>query len=309
MSDMIYQRTIAKRVSVTGIGIHLGKKVTMVLRPAVADYGICFKRSDIPHAPVIKAATSSVSATENHTAIGQGIYAVHTVEHFLAVLYGLGINNLHVEIDGPEVPIMDGSGASFVFLLKEAGISTLNQSKKFMAITDTVEVRAHDKWAKIEPANKLFIDSTIVFAHGLIKKQHRIFEYSCENFINEIARARTFGLLRDVDALKKKGLIKGGSLDNAVVFDDFSVVNEDGLRFRDECVRHKILDTLGDMALLGHEIAGKVTTFKSGHNLHHALCRKILETPGAYEVISAQALRKETLDTFALPWAMTPVFR
>ena len=238
-------------------------------------------------------------------------YAVHTVEHFLAVLYGLGINNLHVEIDGPEVPIMDGSGASFVFLLKEAGVSNSGGSlRKFMVITDTVEVEG--PWTNGprlgRPVNWSLIQRSFL-PMGLLRNSTAVFEYSCENFINEIGRARTFGLLRDVDALKKKGLIKGGSLDNAVVFDDFSVVNKDGLRFRDECVRHKILDTLGDMALLGHEIAGKITTFKSGHNLHHALCRKILETPGAYEVISAQALRKETLDTFALPWALAPVFR
>ena len=305
---MIYQRTVAKKVSVTGIGIHLGKKVSMTLRPAQEDYGICFRRSDLPSSPVIKAITSSVSATENSTTIGQSPYAVHTVEHFLAVLHGLGINNLHVDIDGPEVPIMDGSGASFIFLLKEAGLSTLNRSKKFIVMTDTVEVSDGDKWARIEPCHRLIIDSTIVFAHGLIKKQRRVFEYSCENFITEIGRARTFGLLKDVDMLKKKGLIKGGSLDNAIVLDDFRVVNKDGFRFEDECVRHKILDTLGDIALLGHEITGKITTFKSGHNLHNVLCKKILATPSCYEIVSASSLQKETLETFRPPRTLVPSF-
>ena len=159
---MIYQRTIAKKVSVTGVGIHFGKKVAMTLYPASADYGICFQRSDIAGAPIIKAATHAVSATENNTTIGRGGEAVHTVEHFLSVLYGLGINNLHVEIDGPEVPIMDGSGASFIFLLKEAGIANLSKSKKFMVIMSPIRVEDEDRWAEIGPSDRLVIDSTIV---------------------------------------------------------------------------------------------------------------------------------------------------
>src|SRR5690606_17139408 len=222
--------------------------------------------------------------------------------------YSLGLGNVYIEIDGPEVPIMDGSGASFVFLLKETGIATLSKSKKFLVVLEPVEVKLDDKWARIEPASKLIIDSTIVFAHSMIKKQRKPFEFSCETLINEIGRARTFGMLRDVDMLKRRGLIKGGSLDNAIVLDAFKVMNPEGLRFRDEFVRHKILDTIGDISLLGYEVAGKITTYKSGHNLHNMLCRKLLATPSAYEIVSASSLHKEAVEAFELPQAMLPAF-
>jgi UDP-3-O-[3-hydroxymyristoyl] N-acetylglucosamine deacetylase len=305
---MLYQRTLAKKVEVTGIGIHSGKKVTLVLHPAEADFGIQFKRVDLPEAPPLKATSETVGATENNTTIGAGRNAIHTVEHLLSVFYGLGINNVYCEIDGPEVPIMDGSGASFVFLLKETGITTLNKSKKFLVVLETVKVEVDDKWAKIEPSSKLIIDSTIVFAHPVIKTEQKSFEFSCENYINEVSRARTFGFLRDVDMLKRKGLIKGGSLDNAIILDDYRVMNEEGLRFKDEFVRHKILDTVGDISLLGHEIAGKITTYKSGHNLHNLLCRKLLATPSAYEIVSASSLEKEAVKAFDLPTTLVPAF-
>ena len=305
---MLYQRTIAKKVEVTGIGIHSGKKVTLSLHPAEADFGIQFRRVDLPGAAPLKATAETVGATENNTTIGAGENAVHTVEHLLSVFYGLGINNVYCEIDGPEVPIMDGSGASFVFLLKETGISTLNKSKKFLVVLEPVKVEVDDKWAMIEPSSKLIIDSTIVFAHPAIKTEKKVFEFSCENYINEVARARTFGFLRDVDMLKRKGLIKGGSLDNAIILDDYKVMNEDGLRFVDEFIRHKILDTVGDISLLGHEIAGKITTYKSGHNLHNLLCRKLLSTPSAYEIVSAASLEKEAVEAFNLPTALIPAF-
>lgn len=305
---MLNQRTIAKKITVTGIGIHSGKKVSLTLHPAEADFGVQFKRVDVPNAPILKANAETVGATENNTTIGAGTNAVHTVEHLLSAFYGFGINNVYCEIDGPEVPIMDGSGASFVFLLKETGIVTLNKSKKFLIVLEKVRVEVDDKWAEIEPASKLIIDSTIVFAHPTIKTQNKIFEFSCENYINEIGRARTFGLLKDVDALKRKGLIKGGSLDNAIVLDDYKVINPEGLRFVDEFVRHKILDTIGDISLLGYEIAGKITTYKSGHNLHNLLCRKLLATPSAFEIVSAASLERETVEAFALPSALAPSF-
>ncbi|MFA6237094.1 MAG: UDP-3-O-acyl-N-acetylglucosamine deacetylase [Bacteriovorax sp.] len=305
---MLNQRTIAKKISVTGIGIHSGKKVKLTLHPAEADFGVQFKRIDVPNAAILKANAETVGATENNTTIGSGANAVHTVEHLLSAFYGFGIDNVYCEIDGPEVPIMDGSGASFVFLLKETGIVSLNKSKKFLIVLEKVRVEVDDKWAEIVPSSKLIIDSTIVFAHPTIKTQNKIFEFSCENYINDIGRARTFGLLKDVDALKRKGLIKGGSLDNAIVLDDYKVVNPEGLRFGDEFVRHKILDTIGDISLLGHEIAGKITTFKSGHNLHNLLCRKLLATPSAYEIVSAASLGRETVEAFALPRALAPSF-
>ena len=305
---MLNQRTLAKKVSVTGIGIHSGKKVTLTLYPAEADYGIQFKRTDIPGSAILKADAITVGATENNTTIGSGENSVHTVEHLLSVFYGFGINNVFCEISGPEVPIMDGSGASFVFLIKETGIVSLNKSKKFLVVLEKVRVEVDDKWAEIEPCSKLIIDSTIIFAHPIIKSQQKIFEFSCENYINEIGRARTFGLLKDVDALKRRGLIKGGSLDNAIVLDDYKIVNPEGIRFPDEFVRHKILDTVGDISLLGHDIAGKITTFKSGHNLHNLLCRKLLSTPSAFEIVSAASLEKDTIEAFALPRALAPIF-
>jgi UDP-3-O-[3-hydroxymyristoyl] N-acetylglucosamine deacetylase len=305
---MLLQRTLAKKVSVTGIGLHSGRKVKMTLHPSEADFGVQFKRTDLDNAEVLTASVNNVGATENNTTLGAGENSIHTVEHFLAVLYGLGINNCYVEIDGPEVPIMDGSGSSFVFLLKETGIVSLNKSKKFLVILETIKVEVDDKWAMIEPASRLEIDSTIIFAHPVIKTQNKKFIFSCESFIKEIARSRTFGLLKDVDMLKRKGLIKGGSLDNAVVLDDYKVMNVDGLRFEDEFIRHKILDTIGDISLLGHEIAGRVTTHKSGHNLHNLLCKKLLNTPSAYKIVSASSLKSEAVEAFALPRAMAASF-
>ena len=298
---MIYQRTLAKEVQVTGIGLHSGKKVTLKLHPAEADTGIVFRRTDIMGSRPMRADARTVGATENNTTLGEGVESVHTVEHLLSALYGLGINNVYCEIDGPEIPIMDGSSASFVFILKETGVQNLNKSKKFMVLTEKVRVEKNGTWAEIEPASNLVIDSTIVFAHPVIKSQNQVFEFSCENFISEISRARTFGMLKDVDTLKRKGLVKGGSLDNAIVLDDFKVVNPEGLRFADEFVRHKILDTIGDIALLGYEVAGKITTYKSGHYLHNQLCRKILDTPSCYEIVSASSLSLEAREAHRLP--------
>lgn len=306
--QMLYQRTLAKKVSITGIGIHSGKKVTLNLYPAEPDTGIQFKRVDLKNAEVLRANANNVGATENNTTLGQGINSVHTVEHLLSVFYGLGLNNVYCEINGPEVPIMDGSGASFVFLLKETGLVSQSRAKKFLVILEPVEVKVDDKWARFEPHSRLVIDSVINFAHPLIKTQRKVFEFSCMNFISEVSRARTFGLLRDVDNLKRKGLIKGGSLDNAIVLDDFKVLNNDGLRFRDEFVRHKILDTIGDVSLLGYEIAGKITTYKSGHNLHNLLCKKLLSTPSAFEIVSAPSIEKEAIDAFDLPVVLGPIF-
>lgn len=297
---MLYQRTIAKKLSVTGLGIHSGKRVTLTLYPANANEGVTFNRVDLVDSPSIKANFNNVSATDNATTIGHGQNAVHTVEHLLSVLYGLGIDNIHCEIDAPEVPIMDGSGAPFVFLLKEAGIVSLNRSKNFLVVIKPVEVRVDDKWARISPAATLIIDSTIVFTHPVIKTQKRVFEFSCENFINEISRARTFGFLKDVDMLKRRGLAKGGSLDNAVILDEYKVVNRDGTRFKDEFVRHKILDAVGDFGLLGYEIAGKITTYKSGHHVHNLLCRRLMETTDSFRIVSS-AMLKEALSSFEQP--------
>lgn len=301
---MIYQRTLAKEVKITGIGIHSGKKVTLKLMPAPANTGIIFQRTDVAGSKQIQALATNVGPTRNNTTLGDGADAIHTVEHLLSAFYGFGIDNAYIEIDGPEVPIMDGSSGSFVFILKETGIENLNQTKKFMIITDKVRVEHNDTWAMIEPSENLLIDSTIVFAHPAINKQRQVFDFSCENFINEIARARTFGMIKDLDMYRRMGLGKGASLNNTVAVDDYNVMNPEGLRFKDEFVRHKILDTIGDISLLGYELAGKITTFKSGHYLHNVLCRKILDTPSCYEIVSASSLTLETKESRRLPQAV-----
>lgn len=304
---MVYQRTIAKEIKFTGIGIHSGRKVTMCLKPAKAGVGVVFKRVDVEGSDWQKADANSVGATSNNTTLGSGVDAIHTVEHLLAAFYGLGINNIYCEIDGPEVPIMDGSSGSFIFILKETGVQNLNETKQFMILTETVRVEHEGKWAQIEPNDRLVIDSTIVFAHPVIKTQREVFEFSCENFIDEISRARTFGMLRDVDMLKRMGLVKGGSLDNAIVLDDFKVVNPEGLRFEDEFVKHKILDTIGDISLLGYEVVGKITTYKSGHHLHNELCKKILANKECYEIVSAANLTHSVREAHLLPQAIPVV--
>lgn len=298
---MIYQRTIAKEVKVTGIGIHSGRKVTLKLSPAQADTGIIFRRTDLKTSKAIKAEARSVGPTRNNTTLGDGEDAIHTVEHLLSALYGLGVDNVYCEIDGPEVPIMDGSSASFIFILKETGIESLNKTKNFMVILEPVKVEHNGTWAMIEPAKNLIIDSTIIFAHPAINTQREVFEFSCENYIKEISRARTFGMLSDLDMYRRMGLAKGASLDNTIAVDDYKVVNAEGLRYSSEFIRHKILDTIGDVSLLGHELAGKITTYKSGHYLHNVLCRKILDTPSSYEIVSASSLAPETREAHSLP--------
>jgi UDP-3-O-[3-hydroxymyristoyl] N-acetylglucosamine deacetylase len=298
---MIGQRTLAKEVTLTGIGLHSGKKVSMRLIPQEAGTGIRFLRVDLPNAKPMRAYAGSVSATNNNTTLGEGEEAIHTVEHLMATLYGLGIDNLLIEINGPEVPIMDGSGASFVFICKEIGVRELNHSKKFLVVMDQIRVEHQDSWVTIEPCENFQINSTIVFPHPAISNQSINFEFSCENFIHEIARARTFGMLKDVDMLKRRGLIKGGSLDNAIVLDDYNVVNADGLRYENEFVRHKVLDTIGDVALLGFELIGKITTFKSGHYLHNQLCRKLLSNQNSYEIVGAASVKENFLNNLRLP--------
>jgi UDP-3-O-[3-hydroxymyristoyl] N-acetylglucosamine deacetylase len=307
MLGSLSQRTIGKKVEITGIGIHSGKKVTLKLFPAGANHGITFQRTDIKGAEILPAKAHLVGATENNTTLGEGENVVHTVEHLLSALYGLGIDNLRCEIDGPEVPIMDGSGASFVFILKESGIGIINAPRSYLVVLTPIKVAVDDKWATLEPHPRLIIDSTIVFPHPLIKKQNRVFEFSCENYLQEVSRARTFALMRDVDYLKRRGLIKGGSLDNAVVLDEFKVVNTEGLRFKDEFVRHKILDTLGDIALLGHDLIGKITTYKSGHNLHNLLCRELLSNKNNYEIVTSSSLREESMIGLEIPSGLIPV--
>ena len=302
----VYQRTISKSVSVTGVGLHSGKKITLSLKPLPSDNGVCFRRSDLQKSNILKADALTVGVTENNTSIGSGKSAIQTVEHLLSVLYALGIDNVLCDIDGPEVPIMDGSGASFLYLLRQAGVQNLEKEKNILLIKEKVRVSHLDKTASIEPHEGFCIESSISFNHPVIGDQSFKFDFSSNSFIEKIVRARTFGLLRDVDSLRDKGLVKGGSLKNAIVLDDFKVLNSEGLRFQDEFIRHKILDTVGDLSLWGYPIAGKVRSHKAGHFLNNQLCRKVLSDKSNYEIvkISELATMKDDIydiDGFALP--------
>tara|TARA_B100000925_G_scaffold225456_1_gene174020 strand:- start:2619 stop:3542 length:924 start_codon:yes stop_codon:yes gene_type:complete len=302
----VYQRTVSKSVSVTGVGLHSGKKITLCLKPMPSDSGICFVRSDSKNPKTLMANALTVGVTENNTSIGSGESTIQTVEHLLSVLYALGIDNVLCEIDGPEVPIMDGSGASFLYLLRQAGVRNLEKEKKLILIRKKVLVRHQDKWASIEPHDGFSIESSISFDHPVIGDQKFKFDFSSSSFIDKIVRARTFGLLRDVDSLRDKGLVKGGSLKNAIVLDDFKVLNSEGLRFKDEFIRHKILDTIGDLSLLGFPIAGSVKSHKAGHYLNNQLCREVLSNKENYEIVNVSELKSideniYDIDGFALP--------
>lgn len=270
------QRTIARQVSFTGIGLHLGKKVNVTIRPANADHGIVFLRTDTPKPVEIKADAASVVDTRFATTIGYNGAKVSTVEHLLAAFMGLGIDNALVEIDSSEVPIMDGSASPFVYLLKTAGIISQKKPKKFLVIKRTIRVSDGDKRVILAPFKGLKITYTVDFDHPLIANQSYSAEFCNGTFEREISRARTFGFLKDVEVLKANGLAKGGSLDNAIVVGDFRILNEDGLRFHDEFVRHKILDSIGDLSLLGVPVIGHLIAYKSGHSLNYRLMEKVI---------------------------------
>jgi UDP-3-O-[3-hydroxymyristoyl] N-acetylglucosamine deacetylase len=272
-------------VECTGIGLHSGEKVNLKLKPAEADTGICFVRSDLVHQPLIQAKLDNVLDTHLATTIGHGEVKVCTIEHLMAAIVGVGVDNIEVEVDGPEIPIMDGSAAPFIFLLKSAEFRVQRRLKKFILIKRPISVGDGGKKVTIYPSNCLKISYFIDFNHPLVKEQHFHLSHSARAFEKEISRARTFGFLHEVEQLKKNGLALGGSLDNAVVIGDFRVLNEDGLRYNDEFVRHKILDFLGDISLLGMPIIGHFVARKSGHTLNHALLAAIQGTPHHWEVV------------------------
>jgi len=291
------QRTIQEPVSCQGVGLHSGARVNLTLRPAPADHGVVFVRMDLPTPVSIPALASSVVDTSSlATSLGKDGVRVGTVEHLLSALTGLGIDNVRIEVDGPEVPIMDGSAAPFVFLIKSAGVQVQSEPKRFLVIKKTVSVTDGDKVATFSPANGLSIDCTIDFKHPLISDQRFQIEFSDHAFSREICRARTFGFLRDVEMLKKVGLAKGGTLENAIVVDEFSILNPDGLRFPDEFVRHKILDAMGDISLFGRPVIGHLEVYKTGHALNHKLVQKVLSDPSHYVLVSAQKREMERLE-------------
>jgi len=297
MSDAsFHQRTLAQPVTTRGVGLHSGAQVSMTLRPAPADHGIVFQRLDLPGSPAIPATAAHVVDTALATTLGNGAARVSTVEHLLAALSGLGIDNLRIEVDGPEVPILDGSAGPFGYLVRSAGIRILDEPKAFVVIKRPVVLREGDREASLSPCNRLRIDCTIDFHHPLVPSQSLSLDFSGSAFSRELARARTFGFLKDVERLKAAGLARGGSLENAIVVDEFSILNPEGLRYPDEFVRHKTLDALGDLALFGRPVIGHLRVRKSGHALHHRLVNRVLADASQYAVVRARRRELERLD-------------
>lgn len=282
---MIYQSTIAQPLSISGIGLHTGEQITMNLRPAEADTGVVFYRQEADREVRIEARSENVVDTRLATVLGKEGLTVSTVEHFLAALYALGIDNLHIDIDGPEVPIMDGSAEPFLQALTSTGTRTLSKSRAYLAIRKPISIVDGEKRINIIPSRFLRVTSDIAFDHPSIALQHRSIKLSADLFIKEIAPARTFGFLEEVEYLKANGLARGGSLENAIVIDKKGVMNPDGLRFNDEFVRHKILDTLGDFSLAGYPILGHIRTYKAGHDINHLMVEKILASPEHWQLV------------------------
>jgi len=286
---MINQRTIKNSIKATGIGLHTGKKITLSLNPAPAETGIIFTRTDLDNKINIKACPENVGDTTLSTTLILNNIKVSTVEHLLSAIAGLGIDNLFVNLDGPEVPIMDGSAGPFVFLLQSAGIKEQKKPKKFIRILKPIEVKDEEtgKWVKFAPFDGFKVAFTIGFDHPVFQdKTHKaVLDFSTVSYVKEVSRARTFGFMRDVELLRSKNLALGGSLDNAVVVDDHRVLNEDGLRYEDEFVKHKILDAVGDLYLLGKSLIGSFEGYKSGHDLNNKLLRKLIENQDAWEEV------------------------
>ncbi|WP_445497923.1 UDP-3-O-acyl-N-acetylglucosamine deacetylase [Photorhabdus sp. SF281] len=286
---MIKQRTLKRIVQAIGVGLHTGKKVTLTMRPAPANTGVIYRRTDLNPPVDFPADAKSVRDTMLCTClVNEHDVRISTVEHLNAALAGLGIDNIIIEVDAPEIPIMDGSASPFVFLLLDAGIEELNTSKKFLRIKEAVRVQEGDKWAEMTPYNGFSLDFTIDFNHPAIdsSSQRYCLDFSAEAFVRQISRARTFGFMRDIEYLQSKGLCLGGSFDCAIVVDDYRVLNEDGLRFEDEFVRHKMLDAIGDLFMCGYNIIGAFTAFKSGHAMNNKLLQAVLVQESAWELIT-----------------------
>ena len=285
---MIKQRTLKNVIRATGVGLHTGKKVLLTLRPASANTGIIFRRVDLDPAVEIPAKPKYVGDTSLSTTLVKDNIRISTVEHLLSALAGFGIDNAFVDLTADEVPIMDGSAGPFVFLIQSAGIVEQNAAKKFLRIKEKVRVDKDEKWAMFEPFDGFKVGFSIEFNHPVFNQNncHAEIDFSTTSFVKEVSRARTFGFMRDVELLRQKNLILGGSLNNAVVVDDYRVLNEDGLRYADECVKHKILDAIGDLYLLGHSLIGAFKGHKSGHALNNTLIRELLLNEDAWELVS-----------------------
>ena len=289
---MLRQRTLRQSVQTTGIGLHSGTKVTLTLRPAPVDTGIVFRRVDLADAPDLRASAFEVGDTRMASTLQQGAARVSTVEHLMSACAGLGIDNLLVDVSAEEIPIMDGSAASFVFLLQSAGIEEQAAAKKFLLVKKVVEVRetdrAGEKWARLEPWFGYKLRFSIDFNHPAVDAtgQEAEVDFASVSYVREVARARTFGFTQDVEQLRNAGLIRGGSLDNAIVMDEYRILNSDGLRYADEFVKHKILDAIGDLYLAGHPLIAAYSAHKSGHALNNRLLRALLADATAFEIVS-----------------------
>ena len=288
IESMIRQRTLKNVIRATGVGLHTGKKIYLALRPAPANAGIIFRRVDLDDPVEIEAKPDNVGDTKLSTSLVKGDVKISTVEHLLSALAGFGIDNAYVDLSSDEVPIMDGSAGPFVFLIQSAGVEEQNAPKQFLRIKERIRVEDEDKWAMFEPFEGFKVGFTIEFDHPMFHERDckAEIDFSTTSYVKEVSRARTFGFMRDVELLRENNLALGGSLDNAVVVDDYRILNEDGLRYEDECVKHKILDAIGDLYLLGHSLIGSFTGFKSGHSLNNRLLRELLATESAWELVS-----------------------
>ncbi|HJQ64341.1 MAG TPA: UDP-3-O-acyl-N-acetylglucosamine deacetylase, partial [Burkholderiales bacterium] len=280
--------TLKNTVGATGVGLHTGLKVSLTLRPAAPNTGIVFRRVDLPDPVDIKANPYAVGDTRLSSCLEQHGVRVSTVEHLMSAFGGLGIDNAYVDVSAPEVPIMDGSAGPLVFLLQSAGIEVQSVPKKFIRILEPVEVRDGDKWVRFAPHAGFKLELSIDFDHPVFDRSHQsvCVDFATTSYVKEVSRARTFGFMQDVESMRAQGLALGGSLDNAIVMDDYRVLNNDGLRYSDEFVKHKVLDAIGDLYLLGHPLIGAFSGYKSGHALNNLLLRRLLETEHAWEYVS-----------------------
>lgn len=294
---MFLQRTLKTAIRATGVGLHSGEKVTLVLKPAPENSGIVFQRVDLPESTPFRVEPSQVNDTRLSSTLVHNGVRVGTIEHLMSSFAGLGLDNVIVEVDAPEMPIMDGSAAPFIYLLQTAGIVDQTAPKRFVRVLKTIEVGEGDKWVKLEPHEGYKVALTIDFQHPAFRKSSRLIEidFARQNYISEISRARTFGFIHEVEYLRANGLARGGTMDNAVVIDEYRVLNPGGLRFEDEFVRHKVLDAIGDLYILGHPLIASFSGYKSGHAMNNKLLRALLADDEAWEYASFSS--RETVPT------------
>jgi len=288
---MLRQRTLKTTIKTTGVGLHTGARVDLTLRPAAPDRGIVFHRVDLPTPVEIPANARYVGDTRLSSSLTKDGARVSTVEHLMSALAGLGVDNLHIDVAGPEIPIMDGSAGPFVFLLQSAGMEEQAAPKRYLRIKEPIEVRDGDKWARFAPHHGFVLDFTIDFPHPVFgsENRHVIIDFAEHSYTKEVSWARTFGFMQDVEAMREAGLALGGSLQNAIVLDETRVLNSEGLRYDNEFAKHKVLDAVGDLYLLGHPLIGAYIAYKSGHGLNNALSRALLGRPDAWEIVTFTA--------------------